>query len=569
MWATRAILFYGGIGLLCVVFMSGCAAKPRLDVLGAVSRGHFSPARLAINQEIVKRGKPTAGGSGKKLKSVDRTYILNRARLLSLMLGEGYARHADPVVEELYALLRTQGLNKDKTVASVLLNEDIKTWKGEPFEQAMMLCWIGMHYGMQGDWGNTRAAAENSLFHLRDFGKDAKGKKYDAISLSRDMLSEDVDETGYATVESNFALSYLLSGIANQQLGRVAESEEMYRKYCRYNSNLTSVVEGLKQENYNTIFVVEYGNGPQKIGAGPNQAVAMFVPITRSDQAHLSVHSARGRETFPVAMDLNTIATDLMWNNLEDIRLAKSYLGSALLLAGVITADHGVSRHSSDTAIAGLILMGAGAYLQSQAHADTRYCEAMPQRVYLATAMIAGPKDQVMLQIEGKPGSQLVVSGMPATMSGEVRLQYVRLPSAYVGAAPAWAQSGQTFYANVYEPNAGVMPLPYIMGGDCVLPPTYDALARYQNAGYLQGYTLDDLIGLYRAEGIVVEAELGAMPGLHVLDGGNSLVAPAPGTTGYARLFGQRHEPYRPKSRALSRAIAKLESIGQNQVMKD
>ena len=69
--------------------------------------------------------------------------------------------------------IRDRGLNKDKTVRSVVFTEGVKVWKGEPFEQAMALVYYGFVQASQGSWDNARAAASNALFYLRDFeGED-------------------------------------------------------------------------------------------------------------------------------------------------------------------------------------------------------------------------------------------------------------------------------------------------------------------------------------------------------------------------------------------------------------
>jgi hypothetical protein len=64
--------------------------------------------------------------------------------------------------------------------------------------------------------------------------------------------------------------------------------------------------------------------------------------------------------------------------------------------------------------------------------------------------------------------------------------------------------------------------------------------------------TTVDLENLYREEGIAltVEDQQGRSR-KHILEGGDSLVAPLPGTAGFARLFDQMHPPYQPRSQAV------------------
>lgn len=562
--------------------LTGCAAQPNMDVLSAAQSGDMSFARVRLQDKIGKQflPRPTASEQAaieaqrardERIEldptQVDREYVLDRARLLSLMMGDGYNDYAEPVALELNRLLRTQGLNSSLQAASVLLNEDVKVWKGEPFEQAMAMTWIGMHFAMRGDWDNARTASDNALFQLRDFGtypSPTGPRRYDNQTLAAAMAANQVSDedqpsdTGYQLVESNFVLGYLMTAIANQQLGREAEAQDNYAKALRYDPSLDQLVEHLRQGEYNTIFVVEYATGPQKIGTGPDGAIAQFRPMFTSDRAPLIVTSDPLIESFPVAMDVNAIATDLMWNNLEDVRIAKSTVGSLLVGAGAFTAAYGDANDDDLAAIIGLAAIATGALIKSQSYADTRYNEAVPQRVYLATATVRDPYETFTFQIQGKPSSRLVVTGLEPPSGIGTQLQYLRLPASVFGSPAPWQLAERALYANVHDPTAGAIRLPYIMGGHCVLPPSDFALRRYQAAGYLLDYTLADLENLYLVEGIVWEYPPGALPGLHVLDGGNSLVAPQPGTTGYARLFGSSHPPYFPKSETLSKAIASL-----------
>ena len=122
-----------------------------------------------------------------------------------------------------------------------------------------------------------------------------------------------------------------------------------------------------------------------------------------------------------------------------------------------------------------------------------------------------------------------------------------------------WAVSGDVLYGNEFAAGAGAIPAPYILGGMCVAPPTQATLDRYQRAGLLRGVTLSELQEAYRVEGIVWDTQVaGGIPGLHVLEGGNALFTPLPGTLGYVRLFGREHPPYRPKSELVKNWSASL-----------
>ena len=116
------------------------------------------------------------GGLGSRVDPVAAVYRGDHGRARVVLQKNLPPVEADPVIGEVYEVLTTQGLNADKTVSAVLINENVKTWKGEPFEQALTYHYIATHWAMQQSWDNARAAINRSLFHLRDFSGEMEGK---------------------------------------------------------------------------------------------------------------------------------------------------------------------------------------------------------------------------------------------------------------------------------------------------------------------------------------------------------------------------------------------------------
>ncbi len=528
----------------------GCQAPGRSTKLSI-------QAELAVAVRTGQLGRPRIALANNLTQDrSDRNYLLDRLSLGVITLADGYPHAAEGVFSEVYDLLRTQGINQDKTIESVVINEDLRFWKGEPFEQAMAFCYTGLTYATLGDWGNLRAASDNALFYLRDFGTDARGEPYQPTSLIRESADPDSPDPleTYEPRPSNFTLGYLLNGIANQQLARDAEAFERFDEAVESNAAVAPLVESLRTERYNLLLVVDYGRGPKKIGTGPDSAIARFVPITPSDQAMLQATVAGRTTRWPMVIDLNTIATDLMWNNLEDMRKAKSFVGSVLLTGGAVAAGIGAASDSDEAALAGLGAMAAGAWAKAGAHADTRHSPVLPQRVYLVPVWLPADASTIQLQLVDQPGSRLVLRGLEPGQQG-VMVRYVRLP-AVRRFSPRWAGSGELHYANAYEHPPQLSDMPYLLGGRCVRLPTVETIIDYHEAGHLRWMSIADVKELYRAERIELTVPPGAMPGLHVLEGGDSLVCPWPGTTGYTRLFGQPHAAYQPQSETGTQLIS-------------
>ncbi len=154
--AAKPVVYVWVLLFGALFFLTGCQ-KPMRTPTAALGRGDYTQPRVNIYDDM-------------QPKRSDRAYLLDRMRVGVLTLADGYPRSAQTIFEEVYDVLRTRGINKDKTVASVVLNEDVKIWKGEPFEQALALAYYAMVQAELGSWDNARAAANGSLFRLRDFG---------------------------------------------------------------------------------------------------------------------------------------------------------------------------------------------------------------------------------------------------------------------------------------------------------------------------------------------------------------------------------------------------------------
>ncbi len=540
------------------ISLSACVAQPEPTLVAAVYRADYGAARQSMKDKIARSSEPL---TSRTPKNPSRDYALDRMRLGLLTLADGYAPQIGSAWDDLYQILRRAGINKDAGLASVVINEDLKVWKGEPFEQALAFHYIGLHYAMQGSWDNARAAELNSLFPLKAVIKTPDNRRISNVEVIQKTPDGEEAFNHPEEVRTNFALGFLMTGIAAHEIGketgdpdRIQEAEENFRSAIAIRPDLRQVIDVIRSEQYNTILVVDYGRGPQKVASGLDNSISTFEPITPSSSARLWVGTELSRATYPLAADLNEMATDHRWNNLEDMRRGKAVVGTGLLVGGAGATMIGADQRSPELALAGLGAMAAGALLKAGAHADTRHIELLPQRVYVVPVMITRETTAVTVQVEGEPASRLVLTGLSPPTGKAAQLRYVRLlynPWAgrqSGGVAPIWATSGRIFYGNDAAPSVGVQ-LPWILGGDSVRIPSAKALDDYQRAGFLLGMTPGELESLYRDEGITwtTQDEYGT-PGLHILEGGHSLVSPYSGTTGYARLFDMDHGAYQPKS---------------------
>ena len=182
-WLVSAAL--GGL-----VAAAGCH-KPDVKFIQQVQAGQYGQARA----DLIPRLDNNKGSRG---------YTADRMKLGVMDLADGLPDSAEPTLNEVYEILRTQGLNKDKTVEAVVINENVKRWKGEPFEQALMYCYIGIQKAMRGEWGNARAAVAGSVFMLKDFAentneKDRRGSGLTTMELATRACVAQVPEKNFGT----------------------------------------------------------------------------------------------------------------------------------------------------------------------------------------------------------------------------------------------------------------------------------------------------------------------------------------------------------------------------------
>ncbi len=410
--------------LLCVGLFAGCGPKQWVPPKGEILRGHYDLAQAKVASEVVD-------------KKGDRRYMLSRMRLGVLSLDAQQPQQAEGVLAEVYDILRTQGVNADKTVQTVVFNEGVRYWKGEPFEQALAITYFGLTEGVLGSWDNVRAASRSSLFYLRDFGEQRPGRSmstYDvAVRAAQDdqQGSGDYLDKGYAVEASDYVLGYVMHGVASRQLGRPDEAADYFRRAREVNPRLSELVSQLEHGTYNTVLVATWGLGPYKASQGPNNEITHFVPQTPSTSERLWVtHDDGTTRSWPVVTDVNRMAMDHRWNNLEQIRIAKSSLGQAMTLGGLVTTGVGVNSGNDTVAGIGLGVALLGLYLQSQARANLDHCDVFPQRFYVVPLQIDAPESSVTLRLGDRAQSVLHVDGLTPPRPGtQATLIYRRVPT--------------------------------------------------------------------------------------------------------------------------------------------
>jgi hypothetical protein len=522
----------------------GCSTSRgrNLEAVSAYYAYEFTDAREALRGDALLRN--------------DEDVLLNTLRLGVAAMADGDAREAELALGRSFDLLSTAGLNADRTTAAVWVNEGVRIWKGEPFEQALGYWWASAHYATRGDWENARAAIVNANFRLRDFGADQ-----DEMDVAERVARDDAAIDAYDAVENDFALGRLMQGLASR-LSRTPGADEAFAAALTLRPDLAPVVDAITGGDPDTYLLIDYGKGPTKQAYGPDNALARWAP---QDVGAARVRVRRGDAgvdgPFPAAADVNALAADFRWNALEDVRRAKSIIGRTLTDVGLVVALSNGSNQE-ERGLVGLGMILAGSLLRSGAEADVRYIEFAPQLVFVVPLTLGETTELEVIVDHPSDGvtSRMVLPDVEPGTAARPRAIYLRLHGPG-SPQPGWLTSGRVAHGNDH---AGVRPgeLPWLLGGTDVSTPSPAVMDRYRAAGLDPAVTLEQYRNALAAEGVRIGSGAGGGPGerrnptyRHVLEGGRGLFTPTPDSMGYRRLFGVGHRAHQPQSRE-ARAIA-------------
>jgi tetratricopeptide (TPR) repeat protein len=403
---TRRAIFFPTIFLLAAatLLLVGCNADEQnaQDAVTYYYQGNYPQAQTLLD--------PLA-------KKTNGDFVLNNARLGSTALVQYRLDDAQDAFLRAYEVINSVGVNNGgRSLGATLVSEDIKVWKGEPFERAMVNFYLGLIYYMQHDYDNARAAFENALFKLKDYQDNDNPDKY-------------------SQTESNFALAYIMLGKSWQRLGEQDQANAMFAKAIKLRPDLASLANADYNAKANLLLVVEFGQGPLKVtnfdgsivgfGPKPNEAGPIYPPQVNVDGRWVDVS---GLTVPPV--DLLVLAQDRRWQSIDTIRAVKSAAGTGLMVAGAVVGSQD-NRNSGEL---GLGLFAAGLLLKATSQADVRQWEMLPRTVFLIPLQVSPGKHDVTILIAG--GWRQTWRGLVAPAKGD---------DTYYFRATPWSSGEQTW----------------------------------------------------------------------------------------------------------------------------
>lgn len=542
---------------ILAVTASGCrtqSLRVAPSAIHLIQSGRYDEARAQLRRPSLDRESPEI--------------ILDNLRLAVAALHDGAFFEAEQALLRAYPYMVTGTVNApDRQDAAVFGFESRLIWKGEPFEQAMAWYYQALLQMIKGDWENARAMARNMLFTLADFAGAASIDEAMREAEDPEWFDAHADE-----VESDLVLGYLLAGIAEHWQNRPAEAREMFDRAVELRSELAELVSVLRTGEYNTLILVETEPGPSKQPRGAYGELFVYEPASRTRSEKLIVTRPDGRslavpETFDV-IDTWALARHPRWWSLRSLRETKRIVGDVLTAGGAAALVIGASADDSSTrdkaVLAGLGMILAGQMMAASSAADLRHFDVGPRTVHLLPLNLDPGPTTIRFSLPRRGLEAVRHFIMPGNQTPAVYTVRLLPVADRISDVNEWAFA--QIAREILHPNDVTGPIvgtyPYVLGGTCTCTPTQEVLETYQAGGYLLGLTLQGLLDIYTAEGIVF-APLPARRETtdtyhHILRGGRLLYTPVPGSDGFEQLTYGEALPYRQQSQLVREISAEI-----------
>jgi hypothetical protein len=282
-----------------------------------------------------------------------RDRVLNQMEIATRYFWAGSMKEAAPVFDLCIRDIETVFLN-DASVTkarSLWYEEGAKTFKGEPYERAMVYYYRGLIFLRDADYENARAAFRQGTM--------------------QDAFAEEEQN------QADFALLYFLEAWASHLNGDKDLRDETLARLKKLRPDFPGIAA-----DDDTLVLAETGAAPRKLGDGANHSYFVYRRGKgfKENRAVLQVGEER-RTLYPIedifwqastrgGREIDQILEGDVGSTLTDGATALSALGGSAGLAGGMGAIG---------AIASLISMSA------KARADTRAWGSLPDRVHVAT----------------------------------------------------------------------------------------------------------------------------------------------------------------------------------------
>ncbi|MEX0299303.1 MAG: hypothetical protein AB3N28_09555 [Kordiimonas sp.] len=342
----------------------------------------------------------------------ERNATLNFNRLGLAAMELGFYDHAEWAFDR--SLDRIEGIYFNNVAAqnakSKFNSEDVKEYKGEPYERAMAYYYRGLLFLRAGDFENARA-----VFRAGEY---------------QDTFSENEE------FQSDFAALNYLIGWSMQCQGR--SDLDAYRRAQNIRKDLS-----LPGRDHNTLFVAETGKGPRKYGGGEYGEVLKFKPdspyenlsamyqVEEQSGSFKKIPTVNATRLTRQAKTRGSRAVDDILLHKVEFKKTTDTIGEIVSMAGAVTALTGLFSDDTETVLvgAGVALVGEvldGVSLSAKPEADLRAWDNLPEGISLASENIKFRPDlQISAVFSSEEGSGTAEVPSPVMYGGTKRCAIV------------------------------------------------------------------------------------------------------------------------------------------------
>ncbi|MBX3463404.1 MAG: hypothetical protein KF830_09545 [Planctomycetes bacterium] len=351
---------------LVAILAAGCAVRQPEVPLHAFVAGDLAQVRQFAADQV-------ASGPAE-----NEALVRNVQAQCELLLGElEEARRNFEVAGRIMGSWATSG---GEAAGAILGSESSKTYKGDPYEQAMNAYYIALCYLWRGEPDNARAACKRGILADAEVG-DERFQADNALLFW--MAGRFTQLMGLPDADAYFAEAATAHAFALQHGARGSPTNPVLAE----------------PRHGNLVLVLECGMGPEKYADGAQQELARF--RSRYHPAVGARASLDGQDlgVASLLLDVDYQASTLGGTAMEGIRKGKAVFKTASTVAGIVLLDQS-TRSSGDTArtqaIAGGALLLAG--LLTSSSADVRHWPTLPSTVHVLTAEV--PPGEHLLEID-------------------------------------------------------------------------------------------------------------------------------------------------------------------------
>lgn len=343
----------------------------------------------------------------------ERNVVLNQSRagLAAMWLGAKQAAEQSfdqslSRIEAIYA--NTEEAEKAR---SVYYKENIKVFKGEPYERAMAYYYRGLLYLMAGDFDNARASFKGGML--------------------QDGLAED------ERYRQDFAVLAFLEGWTYHCQAMTTQASERFAEAAEVSSLKTLRAP---EADHRYLLIAETGAGPRKVGGGEFKHLLQFEQPPSDGIVGAEFRIGQQTVRTVAAEDIYWQATtrggrqiDAILNNKAVWKGDLDKVGDVMMTAGTTTMMMGGMGGNDSAAMVGglMMLMGAVAKANSAAMnpaADIRQWDNLPGTVHIATTVLPAPGTETYVNYLGADGTPTRSDPIyvPMTYPGQCGIAWAR-----------------------------------------------------------------------------------------------------------------------------------------------